>query len=117
LSPNFYHITDDLLVKYMLEEADAAEQALVEEWLSDDAANAKQYHDFKTIWEESKKLATTTHADEDVAWERFKNRVQAPKPKEAIVKSIRPLAWMRIAALFALIAGAAGIWLPDVDDG
>jgi len=107
LSPNFYHITDDLLVKYMLGEANAEEQALVEEWLSDDMANARQFNDFKTIWEESRKLATISTVDENGAWERFKNSVQAPKQKETVVKTMRPLALMRIAALFILIVGGA----------
>ncbi|HZH63371.1 MAG TPA: FecR domain-containing protein [Flavisolibacter sp.] len=107
MSPNFYHITDDLLVKYMLGEANAEEQALVEEWLSDDMANARQYNDFKTIWEESRKLATISTVDENGAWERFKNSVQAPKQKETDVKTMRPLALMRIAALFILIVGGA----------
>lgn len=107
MSPNFYHITDDLLVKYMLGEANAEEQALVEEWLSDDMANARQYNDFKTIWEESRKLATISTVDENGAWERFKNSVQAPKQKETVVKTMRPLALMRIAALFILIVGGA----------
>jgi ferric-dicitrate binding protein FerR (iron transport regulator) len=91
----------------MLGEANAEEQALVEEWLSDDMANARQYNDFKTIWEESRKLATISTVDENGAWERFKNSVQAPKQKETDVKTMRPLALMRIAALFILIVGGA----------
>jgi ferric-dicitrate binding protein FerR (iron transport regulator) len=91
----------------MLGEANAEEQALVEEWLSDDMANARQYNDFKTIWEESRKLATISTVDENGAWERFKNSVQAPKQKETVVKTMRPLALMRIAALFILIVGGA----------
>ena len=83
MSQNFYHITDDLLVKYLLGEATADEQTLVEEWIASDAANKKQYDDFKTIWEESKRLAATSTIDEDAAWQRFKNRVATGQENKA----------------------------------
>ncbi len=106
LSQNFYHITDDLLVKYMLGEATHEERTLVEEWMVVDAAHKKQYEDFKTIWEESRKLAAVSTIDEDAAWQRFKNRVQGPKGEEAIVRKMKPVAWLRIAAIFIVIIGA-----------
>jgi ferric-dicitrate binding protein FerR (iron transport regulator) len=91
----------------MLGEANAEEIGLVEEWLSDDVANARQYQDFKTIWEQSRKLAAITTVDENQAWERFKNRVQPPKQETAVIRSMRPATLMRIAAMFVVIAGAA----------
>ena len=106
MSQNFYHITDDLLVKYMLGEATGEERGWVEDWLASEAAAKKQFEDFKTIWEESKKLAAVSTVDEDAAWARFKNRVKNPVPKEAVVRKIRPVGWLKIAALFILVAGA-----------
>lgn len=99
------HITDELLVKYMLGEASEDEQRLVEAWIKSNAANKKQYEAFKEIWEESKKLAAVTTVDEDAAWQRFKGRINAPK-QTAIVKTMKPLNWLRIAALFIVIVGA-----------
>jgi ferric-dicitrate binding protein FerR (iron transport regulator) len=106
LSQNFYHITDDLLVKYMLGETTGEERAWVEEWLAADAVNKKQFEDFKTIWEESKKLAAVSTVDEDAAWARFKNRVKNPLQKEAVVRKMNLGGWLKIAALFILVAGA-----------
>jgi ferric-dicitrate binding protein FerR (iron transport regulator) len=106
LSQNFYHITDDLLVKYLLGEATPEEAGMVEEWLAADATNKKQFEDFKTIWEESKKLAAVSTVDADAAWQRFKNRVEKPVQKEAVVRKIEPFGWLKIAALFILIASA-----------
>ena len=106
MSPSFYHITADLLVKYLLGEATGEERQLVEEWISADAANKKQYEDFKTIWEESKKLAAVSTVDEDAAWARFKNRVKNGGGRPAAVRKIAPLNWIKIAALFILVAGA-----------
>ena len=106
MSQNFYHITDDLLVKYMLGETTGEERAWVEEWLAADAVNKKQFEDFKTIWEESKKLAAVSTVDEDAAWARFKNRVKDPLQKEAVVRKMNLGGWLKIAALFILVAGA-----------
>jgi ferric-dicitrate binding protein FerR (iron transport regulator) len=106
LSQNFYHITDDLLVKYLLAEATPEEAGMVEEWLAADATNKKQFEDFKTIWEESKKLAAVSTVDDDEAWQRFKNRVHNEGNKGAAVRKMRPVAWLKIAALFILVAGA-----------
>jgi transmembrane sensor len=105
LSQNFDHINDDLLVKYLLGEATEEERLQVEAWMASDAANKKQYEDFKTIWEESKQLALVSTVDESAAWQRFRQRVEPPK-KKAIVRKMKPTPWLRIAALFIVIAGA-----------
>ncbi|HTM90996.1 MAG TPA: FecR domain-containing protein [Flavisolibacter sp.] len=105
MSQKFDHINDDLLVKYLLGEATAEERLQVEAWMASDVAHKKQYEDFKTIWEESKQLALVSTVDENAAWQRFKERVQQPKEK-AVVRKMRSAAWLRIAALFIVIAGA-----------
>jgi ferric-dicitrate binding protein FerR (iron transport regulator) len=105
LSQNFDHINDDLLVKCLLGEATEEERLQVEAWIASDAANKKHYEDFKTIWEESKQLALVSTVDENAAWQRFREKVQQPKEK-AVVRKMRPAAWLRIAALFIVIAGA-----------
>jgi ferric-dicitrate binding protein FerR (iron transport regulator) len=114
LSQNFYHITDDLLVKYLLGEASAEERQLVESWMLTDDANKKQYEDFKTIWEESKRLAAVSTVDEAVAWERFRETVKnaggqkivGKEKGEGVVRKMYGFGWLRIAALFILIIGA-----------
>jgi ferric-dicitrate binding protein FerR (iron transport regulator) len=113
LSQNFYHINDDLLVKYLLGEASAEERQMVEEWMAADPANKKQYEDFKTIWDESKMLAAVSTVDEDAAWARFKKRVEGGREKvkgkgkkEGVVRRMRPVSWLKLAALFILVAGA-----------
>ena len=69
----------------------------------------KQYDDFKTIWEESKRLASGSKVDENAAWQRFKNRVEQTPQRVAPVKRMQLQAWMKVAALFIIIAGMA--WL------
>jgi transmembrane sensor len=106
LNQNADHIIDDLLVKYLLNEANEEERLLVDKWVSSNADNKKYYDDFKTIWEESKQLAAVCSVSEDAAWQRFKTRIHQPKEK-GVVKKLMPVAWLRIAALFILIVGAA----------
>lgn len=105
MSQNNYHITDDLLVKYLLQEATAEERRLVEAWMAGDAASKKQFEDFKTIWDESRRLASTSTVDEDAAWKKFKSRIQEAK-RPQVVRKIQSGMWWRIAALFVLVAGA-----------
>ena len=105
MSQNFNHINDELLVKYLLGEATEEERLQVEAWMAADTVNKKQYEDFKTIWEESRQLALMSTVDENAAWQRFRERIQQPKEK-AVVRKMRPAAWLRIAALFIMMAGA-----------
>jgi ferric-dicitrate binding protein FerR (iron transport regulator) len=104
------HITDDLLVKYLLAEADEAEQQLVHQWLEADAANRKYFEHFRFIWEESKQLAARSTVNEEAAWERFKQRRSQP----AVVTMQQPrrsYAWLRVAAILLLVAGGAWLYL------
>jgi transmembrane sensor len=105
LSQNFDHINDDLLVKYLLGETTEEESLFVENWINSNAANKKQYEDFKTIWEESKRLAAVSTVNEKAAWQRFKTRIEQPK-QTAVVRKMKAPAWWSVAALFIVLAGA-----------
>ena len=89
----------------MLGEATEQERLLVKAWVNSNAASKKQFEDFKTIWEESKGLAAVSKVDENLAWQRFKKRINQPKPI-AIVRKMNAVAWWKIAALFIIITGA-----------
>lgn len=89
----------------MLGEATEEERQLVEVWINRSIANKKQYEDFKTIWEKSKQLAAVSSVNENLAWQRFKARIDQPKQR-AIVKKMNPVKWWRVAALFVIMTGA-----------
>lgn len=76
------HISDDLLVKYMLDEAMPGERLQVQDWLKADEANRKYYEHFKFIWDKSQTLAANITVDEDAAWQKFKTRVRQPATAE-----------------------------------
>jgi transmembrane sensor len=100
-----FHITDDLLVKFMLGEANAAEAQAVDAWTAESPANKVYLEQLRRVWEISRRLAPSLPVDETAAWQRFKARVEK---KQIPVQKIIPFAkWMRIAALFVLVAGVA----------
>ncbi|NSL90645.1 FecR family protein [Chitinophaga solisilvae] len=108
------HINDDLLVKYLLKITTASEQADVEQWMAEDAANARYFEHFRLIWEESRKLAAVSTVNENDAWMRFQQRVGANEHKqEARIIQTDTSFWKRnlsIAASLLVLLGAAGYW-------
>lgn len=106
MSSRFNHITDDLLVKYLLGEASPEEQAQVEAWLAESEANGAYYTQLQQVWERSQVLAYTGEVDEEAAWQRFRTRIHNPQ-EQAVVRPLRSTGWWRIAALFIVILGVA----------
>ncbi len=100
LEQQFYHIDDDLLVKYLLGEATASEQTAVEAWQQADAANLQHYLQLQEVWEANKTLESTTAVDENAAWQRFQQRVKAAQPGSG-----KRFGWWRVAAAAVLLAG------------
>jgi transmembrane sensor len=106
LNPNFYHINDDMLAKYLLNETTEKESEAVKEWINSEATNRQYYEHFKLIWEKSRNGTAAGEVDEEAAWQRFRNRIQNPRENKSIIRKLLPAQWSRIAALFILIAGA-----------
>ncbi len=102
---NFTHdMMDELLVKYLADEATPPEQEMVEEWISSSEANRHYFHHFQLIWDESRQLAATTTVDENKAWQKFQRRI---KKEETHKNTTSRFGWWRIAASILIIAGAA----------
>ena len=107
---NHLHITDDLLVKFMLGEALPAEEVQVNEWLLSSEKNQHYFQQFKTIWEESKELAVHIPIDEKAAWQRFKQRIESmPEEIKKTATVISVKRWMQAVAAIFLFAVAG--WL------
>lgn len=101
-----YDRMDELLVKYLAEEATPPEQDLVDEWINSSEANRHYFRHFQLIWNESQKLSTTAAVEENKAWLLFQRRI---KKGEAARYSIKGFGWWRIAASILIIAGIAWI--------
>ncbi len=68
---------DEILVKYLLNEASEKEVQIVKSWMEQSADNKKYYEHFRLIWDESKKVELTSTIDENTAWKRFETGLQA----------------------------------------
>jgi len=105
-------MSDDLLVKYLLQEASAEERRRVETWIAAGAVNQRYFEHFKLIWDNSRQLAATSTVDEEQAWQRFQQRIHGTVPQQALVRSLnRGLRkWQVAALLIGLAVTAALVW-------
>jgi transmembrane sensor len=98
---------DELIAKYLLQEATAMEIAQVDDWVAASDDNKKAFAHYKFLWEESKKIAATNTADENAAWQKFKNKLDVPKQETKVV-SMPKYRWMSAAA--AVLVLVVGGW-------
>jgi transmembrane sensor len=104
-------MNDDLLIKYLLREAEPEEEALVREWISASPENALEFSRLEMIWDSSKKLEQSSSADPEAAWANFKSRVSQPKKEEAKVRKLsQRFSWLQAAAVLFIVAGAWSIY-------
>ncbi len=99
---------DGLLVKYLLDEATAAERQQAEVWINETEEHKKYFEHFRLIWEQSKKLAATANTDTDAAWQRFKQRVDITPANKTISFPKQVYSWARIAAVLLVMVGLGG---------
>lgn len=98
------NMNDDLLVKYLVGETDADENAAVESWLNADEKNLNYYNGFKKIWEDSLLIASENKTiDEDAAWKRLQNRIHE-KDVRVLTPKKSSSHWLRIAASILLVS-------------
>jgi transmembrane sensor len=97
-------MTDELLIRFLLNEATTAEKISITTWLEESPANKKYFSQFEQIWLSSKNLASNTTVNEDQAWLKFRERTRT---RTTVVPLKRNWAWLKIAALLLL---AAGLW-------
>jgi hypothetical protein len=103
------HITEEVLVRYVLGEASPEERTAVLEWISISRSNKDRVEELKLIWRESGKLGLTPSITTEAAWERFTQRTINKREAYREHIQIRPLGWLKAAAVLLLLAG--GGWL------
>lgn len=98
------HINNDLLVKYLLEEADETERGQVEHWIQVSPKNEQHFNDFKLIWEESARIAQKTTINIEDAWQRFQQRrLSAPSSGKVVPLKNLWQHWQKIAAAILIV--------------
>ncbi len=101
-------INDELIVKYLVGEAEPHEVAMVEEWRKASEENEKRLKQFETLWETSAAVKNHTSVNVDMAWQKVQQKIS---PKNASKgRMIRMNQRWLMAASFALLLGI-GIFL------
>ena len=103
MKANGYHIDDELLVKYLLGEANSAEKIAVDNWIKLNAENEKYFSHFQLIWEASKSITIPSTVNAEDAWKRFQQRTETASKKSAVVKPFHGnTTWLRAASIIAV---------------
>lgn len=78
--------SEDLLGKYLAQETDAQENALIEKWLQESEENQKELDDFSFIWDNLGVLKEehTPAVDVDAAWLKVKSKMDSPKDAKIV---------------------------------
>lgn len=103
-------INDDLLVKYLLDEATVAERKEVEQWLIADASNQKYLDDFKLIIEKSHPDSHREAIDNDEKDYAALGRLHARMEREKLQAPTRSL-FTRTRAIAAVLIIVVASWL------
>lgn len=98
------HINDELLVSYLLDEADESTRRQVEEWITESPGNQRYFEHFRTIWEASKQIAIPPTVNEHEAWQRFKKRTQQAE-RPPVVNIATRINKLKVAASVIIVTG------------
>jgi transmembrane sensor len=102
-----YHISlEDLLVKYLLQEASPEERRSVDQWLAADPANRQHFDQLKLIWEKSLPPGRPVDSlgEEEKAWRLLREKMHQPRHRT-------PIHTLRWAAVATAAAAAILIFL------
>lgn len=103
-------INDEILISYVLHEAEAAQKAAVEQWLGLDPANVRELDQYRRVWEAGHLLQLEKPMDAHASLARFKQRTPSGQIQAAkVVPLQRSYRWMKIAATLLLTGGL--LWL------
>ncbi len=98
---------DELLAKYVANEATADEKAIVESWLTEGPANAKHLDQLNLIFNQATAIKDAQHFDTDAAWEKVRSKLSKHETRTIEFKpqSSSFPTWLRIAASIVVVLG------------
>jgi hypothetical protein len=100
---------DDLLIKYILEEATPEESDQVQQWLAADTANRARFEKLQAVWKLAAPPDGQPATDTPQALQRLKQIVKAKET--APVKRIWPRVWTAAAAVVGIAGVALGAYI------
>lgn len=111
---------ENLLIRFVLGEATAAEAREIETWIAASSTNARKFEEIKLILDAGRRLAQDSPLAEVEAWEKFKrNRDLANRQPAKVVPIKMHTNWLRVAAamLFLMGSGWAAFYLYNGQKG
>lgn len=102
---------DDLLIKYILEEATPEENDRVQQWLTADAANRAHFEGLQAVWQVAALPNLQPATDTPQALQRLKQTLKARET--ASIKRIWPRVRVAVAAVvgFAVVSLGVYFWM------
>jgi hypothetical protein len=102
---------DDLLIKYIQEEATPEESDQVRQWLAADTANRAHFGKLQAVWQLAAQPKLQPAIDTPQALQRLKQMLQAREP--ASIKRSWPRVWTAAAAIVGIAGVALGayVWM------
>lgn len=99
---------DDLLVKYLLGEADATEKIKADQWINASPEHKKHFEQLGQVWQMSGMITANSPSEEE-AWARFRRLVPSekksrPQPHLSLKK------WVAAAAVLCVVVSGAWMW-------
>ncbi|RYU97175.1 FecR family protein [Emticicia agri] len=83
---------EDLLGKFLAQETDVQENALVEKWLQENEGNQKELDDYAFIWDKTNQLKEqfSQTVDTDAAWLKVKSKMDSISETKVVSMPIAP---------------------------
>lgn len=101
---------DELLAKYLAQEASSAEQIEVEAWIESAPENRAYFDSLTQVWDQTAKADPTDLAAIDAGWASLQDRIgQAAPSSDKVISMRRPL-WQVAAAVVALLVIGISLW-------
>jgi len=101
-----HKVNDDLLIKFILNEAGSEERQQVDQWISESSQNRAYFDKLKTIWDISED-ALTIDVDVNKAWANVDKRT-SPNKRLITIRSLKFAT--RIAAVLLITLGIYYLW-------
>lgn len=98
---------DELLIKYLLGEANSEEQQAALNWINTNENNRRHFDQLKFVWGKSKTIAKDIQIDEEEAWEKFKENVNGNQKQIPFKNKKNNWKIIAAAATLFLFLGAA----------
>jgi transmembrane sensor len=104
-------MSDEKLVRYLLDEMDEDERLQVKSWIDTSMPNKRYFEHFELIWRKSKQLEKTSTINENAAWERFQKRISQPQQPAPVMPINKKMNWLRVAATVIVTLAVLSVYL------